>query len=228
MNHEGWGDLESRSDVAVVDADDPDVVKEPALAVLERRGLLVPGTMLVQNPYRTDAYEPFDEGAADQFAVEKFAIFAQLCQYLGAKSVTASAVENVETGEKVALTGGGGAGPVAAEVEGERTTLQKFAAQLDLGDRYSGGAVNVAAAHELLREHGLDGDVLLWSLVKSRSYEANTHKERKLLVDLSSESSRTFEAAAKLKVPAYLQVDLGVKRTQTQQAKYRVTYEVKF
>jgi hypothetical protein len=172
--------------------------------------------------------EPYDEGAADQFALEKFVIFTRLCQYLGAKTVSALAVENAETGEKVSLSGQAGRGPITVDGGGTLSTLERFARQLRWNDVYAGGPANLSAAAHLLKEHAVDSDAVLRSLVESRRYDANPHRERELVVDLSSESSRTLDVALSLNIPTILKSQGKFGRSVSKQASYNVTYKVVF
>lgn len=228
LQYEGWGELGSRSDVAVVNADDEVDQDAPVLSHLERRGLLVPGNILVQNPYRTERYEVASADAGDQFAIEKFAIFSHLCQRLGARRVTASALANSRTGQTIDLEAEAGKGPLKIGARGELDRLEKLATKLQWKDTYGGSSPDLRAARELLVVHALDHDTALSSLIDAREYSANPHRERELTVDLSAESNKNIKAALELKIPAYLSGMGKFTRSNSALTNYSVSYKVAF
>ncbi len=225
MSYTDVREITSNPEVAIVNAQEPP--EDNITKSLERQGLLRPGNVLVQSPFRPDGYEPITE-AADLFANEKFLLFSQLCQQLGARKVLVDSIVDEKTKSSLNVSVGSNVGKVAVKGSTATTAAESFASKLRLEDSYSGGDPDIEQATRLLVDRGLDNDPELRSLVESRAFVSNVHGVRNLVVDLSRETDRALTIAAELKVPVFFSVKADLKKVVASSAHYRVTYKVEF
>jgi hypothetical protein len=225
MDFEDVREIDERTDIAVLDAVAP--IEDPVTHGIERQGLLVPGNVLVQNPFRTDRYAEIRE-ATDLFALDKSVLFARLCQLLGAEHVIVEKVEDRTSKTSVKVGGGydDGASRVSAQVS--TTAAENFARKLHFSDDLAGGAADIQGANRFLIKHGLDADPMMSSLIEARSDAANNHRTRMLSIDLSTETDRNLNIIADVGIPTFFSVKVDISRTVRAAAHYRVLYQVDF
>ena len=220
-------DLDPRDTyVAVVDATAMEP-GDPLKGELDRRGLLIPGSTLVQNPYRPDEYSTVSD-APGKYALDKFVIFSNLCQLLGARSVRMQSLEETRSGRTQTLDvsakglvarGGGTAISSAAE---------KILSQKDLLDTFHGAEPDIEAARNLLRRLRLDDDPILRSLVDSRAAAGNPHKERRVSVDLSQETNNVLSLATQVKTPTFFKLRVDASTIKSESVRLKVDYVIEF
>lgn len=227
MEYEGSFDPRD-AHVAVLDgtaAEPDDTLKNE----LDRRGLLIAGNILVQNPYRPEEYATI-HSAAENFALDKFSIFSQLCQKLGAQSVRMRTLEETRGGKSMTVDIDGG--NVITRAGGRGSALsaaaQTILSQKDMSDTFDGGEPDIRAARELLRENRLDADPMLRSLVDSRAHLANPHKTRHISVDLSQETANILMLAARVKTPAFFRIEADASSIASLSVHLRVDYVITF
>jgi len=212
--------------VAVVDAtkvDPGDRLKSE----LDRRGLLIPGSTLVQNPYRPDEYATVSD-ASGRYALDKFVIFSHLCQLLGARSVRMQSLEETKNNQTRTLdasaksqVAGGGGTAISSAAEG-------ILSQKELLDTFHGGEPDIEAARNLLRRLRLDDDPILRSLVDSRTAAGNPHKQRRVSVDLSRETNNVLSLAVQATTPAFLKLRVDASTIKSESVHLRVDYLIEF
>jgi hypothetical protein len=221
-------DLDTRDTyVAVVDAiaaDPGDQLKSK----LERRGLLIRGNTLLQNPYRPDEYATVSD-APGKYALDKFVIFSNLCQLLGARSVRLQSLEETKSGRNWTLdasaehplAGGGGARAASSAEE-------KIISQKGLHDTFEGGEPDIEAARDLLVQLRLDDDPILRSLVDTRAAAGNRHIQRQVTVDLSEETNNALSLAAKVITPSFFKLQVSASTIKSESVHLRVKYLIDF
>lgn len=212
--------------VAVVDA----TIVEPSDRLkgeLDRRGLLIPGSTLVQNPYRPEEYATVSD-APGKYALDKFVIFSSLCQLLGARSVRMQSLEETKSGKTRTL----GASAKGQVVEGGGTAVssagQQILSQKNLLDTFHGGEPDIEAARDLLRRLRLDDDPILRSLVDLRAAPGNPHKQRWISVDLSQETNNNLSLAVQATTPAFLKLRVDASTIKSESVRLRVDYLIEF
>ena len=214
--------------VAVVDA----TTAEPRDRIkneLDYRGLLIPGSTLVQNPYRPDEYATISD-AAGKYALDKFVIFSNLCQLLGARSVRMQSLEETKSGQTKTLNvaadnkvaGSGGSATAMS------SAAEKILSQKDLMDTFHGAEPDIEAALDLLRRLRLDDDPILRSLVDSRAAAGNPHKVRQISVDLSQETNGVLSLAAQVTTPTFFKLRVDASTVKSESARIKVDYVIEF
>lgn len=197
---------------------------------LDRRGLLIPGSTLVQNPYRPDEYATISD-AAGKYALDKFFIFSNLCQLLGARSVQMKSVEETLDGRTRTLTAASES-KVAKVAEGsvkaESTATEKILEQKVLHENFHGGEPHIEDARELLHRLRLDDDPILRSLVDSRAIPVNPHKSRQISVDLSRETDGVLSLAAQVTTPAFFKLSVDASQVVSRSVHLKVEYTIEF
>ena len=216
-----------REDAAVLYAGCDVGLSDPISARLERQGLLQSGTVLVASPYRDGDYSVLGE-ALDRFSLEKWSSASLLCGLLGARSVSVRVLEDEESKTKREFTAGGGRGPVKAKGSVATTKLDKFAAQMDFNDSFSGGQMDLPRAHAILESSGLEADPEIRTLVDARTHSGNLLTRRTVTIDLSREAQRTVDAALSIAVPTVLNMSAKFQQTRDSRARYKVTFDVLF
>jgi hypothetical protein len=218
--------MDARVDVVIVNAGEPghDQISQSLL----REGLLRPGNVLVQSPFDTSRYSEISV-ASERFALDKAMLFSKLCQRLGAREVRVKNVYRILDGKRREITVGAGDGLiVGARADLDREDFSTFAASVHLVDAFTGGPPDIRAARKLLRECGLEQDPVMSSLVESRANPSNTHRSRRLYVDLSTETVNRIRFAAGLAIPSFFAMNVDVKTVTTKASEYQVAYEVDF
>ena len=194
---------------------------------LERKRLLVAGTMLVASPYHDGDYAPIDH-AYQTFGHEKWSAISTLCGLLGARRLTVKVVEDSITNTRIEVNADGGKGPVKVEGKVKSSHLNEFAGYLDWHEEFEGGEIDLEGARKQLQECGLEAEPFVKSLVDARSHPGNLLLLRRVTVDLSRESERVIDAAMSVKIPTMFGVEGALKRARDSKAHYRVEFEVDF
>ena len=185
------------------------------------------GMVLVQNPYDTAQYFPDDE-AAMEIALKKTLCIAQVCQLLGAREFTVNSIESKSDGTKWNASGGAGAKGMKAKFRGGGGKSTQLARKIDLSDSSSGGEADVEAAISYLRQHQLESDSMLKSLVDAAAFDGNKIQKRTLTVDVSRESRRSMELAMDVSALAFGSGKGGGGREAHTVDQFAVTYEISF
>ena len=119
-----------------------DLSKEDYIRNLEAMDLLRNENVLIQNPYRPDRYFPIKTAQIDT-ALEKYHLFVEFCDLLGATSVS---VEEWEASTKKGKTVGsfkGGKAKVGGSGSVERNSVKKLEQELMLTARFNGSEAGV-------------------------------------------------------------------------------------
>lgn len=205
----------------------PDQAEADALTnMLERRGLLQPGHVLLLSPYDDNDYQLAEE-AADAFSLQKFAAFIRTCQLIGARKTSIKAVQDLKSRERLEFTASGKYLKRKGSISAERGAVEDIASRLSWTEEFAGGEPDIEAAGNHLRERGLDRDIVLTSLVDSRADKKNPAKKRTITVDLSHEGSRTLNIAAGLDF-GLAGLSANLKTVAEQSHRFTVTSEVLF
>jgi hypothetical protein len=198
-----------------------------ALRNIVDAGLARPGSMLVQSPFDPDTYEEASL-APQRFALAKHMYFSMLCMYLGAKEVSVEQIDlRTRTGKTsvdVKAERLGASGQVSIEAE----ELERFRAQMNLCDMFTGGPPDIAAAERLLRRTGLLVDSNMRTLIEMRRDGMNQLLTRKLTLSLSNEARSNLNVAGRLKVPKFVTLSVEYDRVIKEQHDYTLTVVVKF
>lgn len=131
-------------------------------------GRLIPGALLVRNPYGVDAYEQAED-AIEAFSIEKYHALANVSRLLGATEVRFIEAkvesERADFQAKIAalLPVGG------AEAEAAREVSKKLEDHLEGHIHFAGGGPDPEGAKEYLRRSNLEADPQLRALVDLRS-----------------------------------------------------------
>jgi hypothetical protein len=156
-----------------------------------------PSVLLISNIWRPSEYLEATT-AYEELSVEKFMLFAAVCQRLGAKRLEVTEIqETAEDGAqkvRAALSLGAGRG----EARLRNATSAKVARRLKANWSWPGAHPDVAAAWALVQDSGLAADHVVMGLVNQRGYVENPLDEHRLELDLSSEAKREVEAAVKI------------------------------
>ena len=226
----------SRDDAnaARYDASQTDTLLDPEIAIIEyppkdgdavalrlrNSGVLRPGELLVQSPFDSDVYAPVGD-AAEVFARDKYAVFLEVCQTLGATYAKVTRVDARTASGSASAEFGGGNGVVTGEASVAREAVEEFTGKLNWERKFGGGEIDVARAEQILRDHQLAGDRPLRSLVRARGNAANPLLEDTLTVDLTSETQTKLDVAARVKPPTG-----GFEAKWSSAKRERVTVEV--
>lgn len=192
-------------------------------------GLARPGTILVQSPFDSDVYEEAAL-APQRFALAKHMYFSTLCMHLGAKEVCVEQIDlRTRTGKtSIDVKGDRPGAGVQASVKAEAEELERFRAQMNLLDEFTGGPPDVDAAERLLRRTGLQTDPNMRTLLEMRRDGSNQLQMRKLALSLSSEARSNLNVVGRLKVPAFVKLSSEYERVVNEQLDYTLTVVVRF
>ena len=206
---------------------------EPDLSVqaLIDQGLVMPNTVLVQNPFEKSLYHHEPEAEA-QIAQTKCQHFSTLCSLLGASEV------KIEDRKKNKVESSSNLSnrvdiPTVGSVESEinKENLDSFISGLTLTDTFEGGEPNVKAANAFLQRTGLWGDTSMRGLLDIVQSQTNKIKSRKIELNLMTEARRNLKVLANLKLKSLrLPISLETKydREEHEQTEYTLTIAVKF
>jgi hypothetical protein len=205
----------------------PLVERDALIDELEEQGLIQPGAVLIQSPFKANEYELADE-AAETFALEKYSLIALICQHLGARKVTVKSVDAKTSEDKIG--GGAKVGNAAAKVTAtiSHEKLDKFKQNITLVQEYDGGDTDTDSALNLLKARRLAGDRVLRNLIEARGNSKNPVKRHSLIVDLSRETTARLDIAVKAKVPGYVGLNSDFFKSKKEKVTYTLTLEVDF
>lgn len=206
--------------------EDLDVEKAPVLESLAARGLWERGAILAQNPYYTHLYERGDEPQV-LFARSRLRVMALVLQALGARQLQYREADARH--EDVHHKGEGGVEhlKVKGKAGFSRQQAEDLRRSVTVDYTWSGGAPDVEAASQLLRDTNLHGDDALTSLIRLRSNSHNEHRELVETFDLLHESSSTIELAAELKAGLTGGKAKGA-RSKKRRYEYKVSYKIAY
>ena len=195
---------------------------------------LIPGTLLVQNPFSPDEYEAGDV-ATDNISLAKHLHFTEVCMYLGAKSVRV--VENNEDNKEsqaevegeATYAGAGGKGKV------EKKLTTRSSAAISLEDRYADDSEpDFLKAKEILQKTQLWWtDRALQNLYRMKEQGRDRLKSRRLVVNLAQEVTRNLSVSAEISslpkiLPKLASASLSVITKEFQHKKKDYIFEVIF
>lgn len=198
-----------------------------ALENIVDANLARPGTVLVQSPFDSNAYEEASL-APQRFALAKHMYFSTLCMHLGAKEVTVEQIDLRTSSGKTSVDVKGERLGGSAQVTLDAENLETFRAQMNLHDVFTGGPADVVAADRLLRRTGLLNDPNMRTLVEMRRDGANQLKSRRLVLNLSSEAKSNLNVVGRLNVPSFVKLSVEYDRVVREQHEYTLTVFVKF
>lgn len=162
--------------------------------LLSAAGQLIPGALLIKNPYESDVFE-FSEYALESFASAKYHHLATVAKLLGAKDVQ---FEDAKIERQTTATNGGikaiipGFGGADADVS--REVARKLDDRLEGRLTFGGGEPDLEAALEFLRLHNLANDQQLRSLIDMRS-GSNPIQGYRMTLSGTRESDANLRAA---------------------------------
>lgn len=198
-----------------------------ALQNIVDAGLARPGTVLVQSPFDSDAYEEASL-APQRFALAKHMYFSTLCMHLGAKEVSVEQIDLRTRAGKTSVDVKGERLGASAQVSVEAEEIERFRAQMNLRDEFIGGPPDIAAADRLLRRTGLLADPNMRTLLEMRRDGLNQLLTRKLALSLSSEAKSNLNVVGRLKIPAFVRLSFEYDRVVREQHDYTLTVTVRF
>lgn len=199
----------------------------PALRYIVDADLASPGSMLVQSPFDIDTYVKASL-APQSFALAKHMYFSRLCMYLGAKEVSVEQIDlRTRTGKTSAKVKGERLGE-SAQVSMQADEFERFRADMNLCDEFTGGPPDTEAAEKLLRQTRLLADPDMRALLEMRRDGKNQLLTRKLTLSLSSEAKNKLNVVGRLKVPTFVTLSAEYDQVIKEQHDYTVTVTVKF
>ena len=224
LEYDGGGHVILDNESWVINADDPP--RSEIVDRLEAMNLLVPGQIVVQNPYSPDRYVPLATATAD-IAATKHHLFTMFCHMLGARRVSVVQAEAVtEEGTTTFRAQGdrlgvGGSGSVKHE------EIRRLGQQLQILAEASGGSADLLAAEAFLRQHRLEGDQHLVALLEMRRHGRNVLNRHVVTLSLTDQARTNLKVAAKLKVPAF-SFSADIERATSRSFEFNLTLEVTF
>lgn len=202
---------------------------------LERRGLLNPGTLLVQNPFDPDHYEEVTNANA-AFGLDKVLKFRHFCQMLGAKEFLIEKVEMLTTDGKLLASCGvrvPGITTVGASVE--HRELEKISSKLKLHDTYRPTAdsqsslkPDISKAEQYAIQRRLLGDRHVLDLLESAKCDFSQIDKREVILTLSSESRSNLKVALNVSVPFYADIKSQLERIRSEQYEFNLHINLRF
>lgn len=162
--------------------------------VLRAAGQLIPGSLLIKNPYEAEVFE-FSEYALESFASAKYHHLATVAKLLGATEVKFedAKIERQTTstkgGVKALIPGLGG-----ADAEASKEVARKLDARLEGHLTFAGGEPDTEAALDFLTAHNLSSEQHLKSLVEMRM-GANRVQGYRMTLSGTRESDANLRAA---------------------------------
>ncbi|BAU32059.1 hypothetical protein [Microcella alkaliphila] len=162
---------------------------------LLRTGKLVPGSLLIQNPYDRESYE-FAESAIEAFASAKYHAMANVARLLGATEVQFKEAR-VETRQKEWAFGvKGGIKAVDADGDASSQVKDQIKAQLHGQLTFPGSRPRVLEALEYMKRRNLSDDRQLRDLVDMRDDRGVGDEDQNLVTSQVVRISGTREAEA--------------------------------
>ena len=224
LEYEGGLNVLLDTQSVVVNADDPP--DGELIEALDASNLLVPGQVLVQNPYIPDRYIPIATATAD-IAVSKHHLFTEFCFLLGAKSVSVDQLEVTTADGSTTFKAKGGRLGVGADLSAKHEQASRLGKQLTIDAKYGGGEADVKAAEAFLRRHRLLGDRHLESLLGMRRHRGNSLEEHTVTLSLTDQAKTNLKVAAKLKAPTF-SFSADIERATSQSVEFTLTLKVRF
>lgn len=194
---------------------------------LDRKRLIGPGVILVQSPYDVDDYAEATD-ALEVFALQKHYHFSTLCMHLGAKTVMVEQVDKYYKKKKTSKRVEGGNIVASGDIAQCEEEENGFLGRINLFDEFDGTAPDVDLAEKFLINKGLIGDQCMLSLLEMRRNTNNPIKERKLVLNLSSEATKSVEFAARLRLPKTIKMSADYEQELCEKRSYELTVRVKF
>ena len=203
---------------------------QPGLAVqaLIDQGLVMPDTVLVQNPFEKSLYHHEPE-AIGQIVQAKWQHFSTLCSLLGASEVKIEDKKKKRIESSSNLSHQIDIGTVGdVETKIKKDNLDSIISGLTLIDTFEGGDPNVQAADEFLQRTGLSGDMSMRGLLDIFQRQSNKIKSRRIELNLTIEAHRNLKVLANLNVPRFLtSLEIDYERKVHEQTEYTLTLAVK-
>lgn len=191
---------ETLLDREIAVAEYPPASEDLVANMLAEQRMFRPGATLVQSPFDTSVYIPAHD-AAETFAQDKYAIFLEVCQALGASRACVARVDAESATAKASAELKGGPPVVSGELSAARETVERFSRELNWERTFHGGSPDIERAEAILRQHHLWGDRPLRSLIRARGNENNNLKEDRLTVNLTKETEAKLDVAARVRLP---------------------------
>src|SRR5690606_32223122 len=164
--------------------------------VLSAAGQLIPGALLIKNPYQTASYE-FADFAIETFASAKYHALAEVARLLGAKTIH---FVHAKVDHDVARWGGGATAQIPAaggEAEVSNEVTKKLEERLEGEMMFTGSDAAPEDALACLRERNLTNDPQLQGLVEMRT-GANPILQYKMTLSGTRESAANLTSALKI------------------------------
>ena len=178
-------------------------IDNPLALRLVEAGLLTPGAVLVLSPFNTGTYA-LESEAELAFEREKVQLISQLCQLLGATSVT-SDTSTLRIDEDVRKATAGLSRKIGRvtpyKAKGAVTISERDERRhnLKVADSYPGGEPDLEAARLFVATHRL-GDPEVLGLVTARA-GANALQSRRITVVYEGKQDRNLDIAADVTIP---------------------------
>ncbi|MEJ1922509.1 hypothetical protein [Microbacterium sp. KHB019] len=204
-----------------------DAVRE----VLRAAGQLIPGSLLIKNPYEAEVFE-FSEYALESFASAKYHHLATVAKLLGATDVR---FEDAKIERQTTSTNGGvkalipGFGGADADVSKE--VARKLDARLEGHFTFGGDEPDPRAALDFLRLHNLANEQQMRSLVEMRT-GSNPVQGYRMTLSGTRESDANLRAALSIAESISGKKGVSVGATFTREVKsirsIEITTSIKF
>lgn len=224
LEYEGGGNVLLDNESWVINAEDPP--ESEIVDGLDAMNLLVPGQVLVQNPYLPDRYVPLVNATAD-IAATKHHLFTAFCHLLGARRVSVVQVEVVTEDGTTTFKAKGGRLGFGGDGSAKYDEVRRLGQQMQITAESSGGEPDLDAADAFLRRHRLAGDQHLASLLEMRRHPGNALKKHVVTLSLTDQAKTNLKVAAKLKAPTF-SFSADIERATSRSFEFNLTLEVEF
>lgn len=161
--------------------------------LLRAAGQLIPGSLLIKNPYENEIFE-FSEHALESFASAKYHHLATVAKLLGAREVR---FKDAKIERQTTATAGGIRAilpSIISDADVSREMARRLDARLKGVMTFGGGEPDPQAALEFLNAHNLANDQQLKSLVAMRT-GSNPIQGYRMTLSGTRESDANLRAA---------------------------------
>jgi hypothetical protein len=224
LMYEGGSNVLLDRESWVINTDD--LPKSDLIRSLDQMNLLVPGHILIQNPYQVDTYIAITN-ATSVIAASKHHLFNQFCFLLGAKQILITQVEVITREGSISVKAEGGNLAYSGNGEVKYEEFRHFGQQLTIRVEASGGPADLASAKNFLCDHRLVGDQHFLSLLEMCKHKGNVLQKHTMKISLTDQAKTNLNIAAKLKAPAF-SFSADIERTTNRSLEFNLTLEVEF
>jgi hypothetical protein len=201
----------------------------PALARMERNHSLSENRIYLSNPFDPGAYDAI-ESAMQRFATAKYISLSRLCDYLGASSLEAKELREVDGSTERTWRIDGSFSAVEPGGEKNKRLGGRVAEEISARWEYELGRPDIQAAKDFLDTNGLDADPMIRGMTEQRIQRGKIRRQE-WVVNLTSEASEEIRLAGDLAVllpVGPLKASLARTRKENEKRRLEVTVAVEF